>query len=61
MPANNRAFWMNKLTGNQTRDRIVTRTLRKEGWRVVRAWEHELRKPVQVLARIRKALSSVRT
>ena len=61
MPANNRDFWMKKLTGNQTRDRLVTRTLRKDGWRVVRVWEHELRKPARVLARIRKALSSVRT
>ena len=57
MPANNRAFWMKKLTGNQTRDRLVTRTLRKNGWRVLRVWEHELRKPALVLARIRKALS----
>ena len=59
MPANNRAFWMKKLTGNQNRDRLVTRTLRKEGWRVVRVWEHELRKPVRVLARIRRVLAAV--
>lgn len=57
MPANNRTFWMKKLTGNQVRDRLVTRTLRKEGWRVVRIWEHELRTPVRVLARIRMALT----
>ena len=58
MPANNRAFWMKKLTGNQARDRLVTRTLRKTGWRVVRVWEHELKKPVRVLARLRKALAA---
>ena len=58
MPANNRAFWKKKLTGNQTRDRLVTRTLRKTGWRVVRVWEHELKKPVRVLARLRKALAA---
>lgn len=57
MPASNRAFWMKKLTGNHTRDGLVTRTLRKDGWRVVRVWEHNLRKPTRVLARIRKALS----
>ena len=61
MPANNRVFWTKKLTGNQTRDRLVTRTLRKDGWRVVRVWEHDLKKPARVLARIRKALSSVRS
>jgi DNA mismatch endonuclease (patch repair protein) len=56
MPASNRAFWQKKLTGNQTRDRLVTRTLRKDGWRVVRIWEHELRHPSRALLRIRDAL-----
>ena len=42
MPANNRAFWLKKLTANKTRDRLVTRTLRQRGWRVLRIWEHEL-------------------
>jgi DNA mismatch endonuclease (patch repair protein) len=56
MPANNRDFWLQKLTANQTRDRLVVRTLRKRGWRVIRIWEHELRKPSRVLARIRRSL-----
>ena len=42
MPANNREFWLKKLTGNKGRDRLVTRTLRQSGWRVLRIWEHEL-------------------
>jgi DNA mismatch endonuclease Vsr len=41
-PANNRAFWKKKLAGNKTRDRLVNRTLRRAGWKVVRIWEHEL-------------------
>jgi len=43
-PANNRAFWRRKLSSNKTRDRLVTRTLWKTGWRVLRIWEHELAK-----------------
>ncbi len=39
MPRNNRAFWEAKLTRNAARDREVTRTLRKAGWRVLRVWE----------------------
>ena len=39
MPRNNRAFWKAKLTRNVARDREVTRTLRKAGWRVLRIWE----------------------
>lgn len=42
MPAGNRAFWRAKLSRNQARDRLVTRTLRKAGWRVLRIWEHDL-------------------
>ena len=41
-PANNRAFWKKKLAGNKTRDRVVNRTLRRAGWKVVRIWEHAL-------------------
>jgi DNA mismatch endonuclease (patch repair protein) len=42
MPAGNRSFWRAKLARNQARDRLVTRTLRKAGWRVLRIWEHDL-------------------
>ena len=35
-------FWREKLAGNRARDRFVTRQLRRQGWRVIRIWEHEL-------------------
>jgi DNA mismatch endonuclease, patch repair protein len=41
-PKNNRAFWRGKFSANKKRDILVTRTLRKGGWRVLRIWEHEL-------------------
>jgi DNA mismatch endonuclease (patch repair protein) len=41
-PKNNAAFWLKKLAGNRARDRLVTRTLRRQGWTVIRIWEHEL-------------------
>jgi DNA mismatch endonuclease, patch repair protein len=55
---NNRAFWERKLAKNVARDRLVSRTLRARGWRVLRVWEHELtRKTEQRLAgRIRRAI-----
>jgi DNA mismatch endonuclease (patch repair protein) len=31
-----------QLSANRTRDRLITRTLRTLGWRVLRLWEHEL-------------------
>jgi DNA mismatch endonuclease, patch repair protein len=42
LPANNRAFWKRKFTTNKLRDVLVTRTLRSQGWRVLRIWEHDL-------------------
>jgi DNA mismatch endonuclease (patch repair protein) len=41
-PKNNAPFWRKKIAGNKTRDRLVTRTLRRHCWRVLRIWEHEL-------------------
>lgn len=41
-PKNNAEFWRVKLARNQVRDRLVTRTLRARGWRVIRIWEHDL-------------------
>lgn len=32
-------FWLPKFEKNIARDKLVTRTLRKAGWRVVRIWE----------------------
>ena len=46
-PKNNRAFWRRKLSANKARDRLVTRALRSQGWRVLRIWEHALAKKNQ--------------
>jgi len=60
-PVNNRAFWRKKLAANQLRDRQVNRVLRKNGWRVLRIWEHDLAKRGEVcVSRIRAALEIVR-
>jgi DNA mismatch endonuclease, patch repair protein len=42
-PKNNAVFWRRKLAANKSRDLLVSLTLRKAGWRVLRIWEHELR------------------
>jgi DNA mismatch endonuclease (patch repair protein) len=62
MPVNNRKFWKKKLSANALRDRLVTRTLRAKGWRVVRIWEHDLsRKRIpRLLARIVRELDPKR-
>lgn len=42
IPKNNKVFWTEKLKTNQKRDRLVTKTLKSKGWKVLRIWEHEL-------------------
>lgn len=57
-PKSNRSFWQKKLRRNKERDRLVTRTLRRTGWRVLRIWEHELarKNEARLLNRIRRAM-----
>jgi DNA mismatch endonuclease, patch repair protein len=57
-PLTNHAFWKKKLQMNKKRDRLVTRTLRQRGWRVLRVWQHELSKRVEArcVERVRKYL-----
>lgn len=42
-PEQNKDYWIKKLKRNITHDKVVTKTLKAEGWRVLRIWEHELR------------------
>jgi len=57
-PSSNREFWRRKLSGNKVRDGVVTRTLRRAGWRVLRIWEHDLsrRREARLVHRILRAL-----
>jgi DNA mismatch endonuclease (patch repair protein) len=59
-PKNNRAFWRRKLLANRIRDKLVTRTLRQTGWRVIRIWECALqKKPQSCVQRILRATDRV--
>lgn len=37
-------FWQEKIQANVERDKRVTATLRRQGWTVIRVWEHDLRR-----------------
>ncbi len=56
-PSTRRSFWVPKLAANKARDRRVERALRNRGWRVVRIWEHSVRRdPDRCAQRIVAAL-----
>lgn len=58
MPATRTEFWMKKIESNIRRDKETDEMLRKEGWSVLRFWEHQIRKePEKVIAVIKKHLT----
>lgn len=40
----NLIFWHNKIERNMERDKIVTQTLLKNGWEVIRFWGQDIKK-----------------
>jgi len=52
-------FWRNKIEGNMRRDKKISRKLRREGWSVLRFWEHDIEKSPDVCERkIARKISS---
>jgi DNA mismatch endonuclease (patch repair protein) len=57
-PKSNHKFWDEKRVANVARDKRVTRQLRRQGWKVIRIWQHSLKKsPDACVNRIRRALA----
>lgn len=42
VPQQNRRYWEDKIKRNIKRDKLVSNHLRKNDWKVVRIWEHEI-------------------
>lgn len=49
-PVTNREFWDKKISGNIERDKKVSKQLTDQGLRVIRIWEHEIKKADQKFA-----------
>jgi len=57
-PKTNKKYWAEKIKSNKLRDKRVNRELRAEGWKVVRVWEHDIKKNIhKVIKRIETGLS----
>jgi DNA mismatch endonuclease, patch repair protein len=51
-------FWRDKIENNMRRDRKYTRKMRRDGWSVLRIWEHDIQKnPEKCLRKISKKFS----
>jgi len=59
MPKTNVDYWNNKIINNITRDNLVNRTLKQEGWKVIRIWESSIKKNTdRCVKKILKAIGS---
>lgn len=57
IPTARNEFWRIKIDGNRRRDNRQRRTLREQGYHVLRVWEHEVKKDTwlkRLLAMIRR-------
>ncbi|TKJ18830.1 MAG: very short patch repair endonuclease [Promethearchaeota archaeon Loki_b32] len=43
-PKSKKTYWLPKLEKNIKRDRLNTNILKRNGWRVVKFWEHQIKK-----------------
>lgn len=61
-PKSRLQFWLRKFDSNVARDKLVTRTLRKAGWKIIRVWECDLvpRRSNRIASRIRRVVASRR-
>jgi DNA mismatch endonuclease (patch repair protein) len=40
-------YWLNKILTNIERDKRINKILKKQGWKVLRFWEHDIKKNQQ--------------
>lgn len=52
-------YWRAKIARNIERDKLTNAILKKSGWKVVRIWEHDVKKnPAKVTARVSKMIQN---
>lgn len=62
VPLSNIDYWSGKFSRNKARDRRVSASLRRQGWRILRIWEHEMEKsPAAALEKVRRLLGDLET
>jgi DNA mismatch endonuclease, patch repair protein len=55
----NREFWWSKIEGNIKRDKIVSKQLKADGWKILRFWDTEIQKKLgSCILKIERAKNS---
>lgn len=59
LPSTRKDYWIPKIERNKQRDKEVNRYYKKEGWKVVRVWEHNINKNLDgIITRVIKFLNN---
>jgi DNA mismatch endonuclease (patch repair protein) len=45
-PTSNVKYWKNKIETNRKKDKKASILLRRQGWKVMRIWEHDMKKSI---------------
>jgi len=48
IPQTRKKFWEEKIARNKERDKEVNKHYKKIGWKVIRIWEHEFKKDMEL-------------
>ena len=56
-PKSNKKYWKAKVERNTKRDKHVNRKMKKEGWTVIRFWEHQVKEnELHIIKKINKQI-----
>src|SRR5258706_138562 len=54
----NKEYWRKKILGNVARDKLVNRSLHRDGWQVLRFWDNEIQEELtRCVAQVLKAVA----
>ena len=60
LPETNREYWEKKIARNVALAKSHNKRLRRESWKVIRVWEHEIRNTAKLRTRILEAVQGNR-
>jgi len=58
-PKSNKDYWLPKIEKNVHRDKEQNKYLKKNGWVVIRVWEHELKNLDKTIKKIEKKMINI--
>lgn len=54
VPKSNTEFWAVKISQNKKRDKLVNKTLKLKGWKIIRIWEHDSKSKPKLVRLLKK-------